>query len=102
MSVGSLSAAIGAEIREELAQQLEQGYEEALAAGAGETEAAARALAQMGDWELLAAEIADAELGAVEPVADRPAAGCPGGSLAARRIYFRRNEQHPSPFVQEQ
>jgi putative ABC transport system permease protein len=65
------------EIREELAQQLEQGYEEALAAGAGETEAAARALAQMGDWALLAAEIADAELGAVEPVVDRPAAGEP-------------------------
>jgi hypothetical protein len=63
------------EIREELAQQLEQVFEQALAAGASETEAAARALAQMGDWELLAAEIAGAELGAVEPVVGRPAAG---------------------------
>jgi hypothetical protein len=49
------------EIGEELALQLEQSYDDARAAGAGETEATARALAQMGDWRLLAAEITAAE-----------------------------------------
>jgi hypothetical protein len=71
------------EIREELAQQLEQSWENARAAGAGETEAAARALSQMGDWRLLADEIVAAELGAGEPPLDAPAeppADAPAGT----------------------
>src|SRR5713226_4269150 len=51
------------EIREELAQQLEQTYDEARTAGAEDAEAMGRALAQMGDWRQLAAEIVAADAG---------------------------------------
>jgi hypothetical protein len=83
------------EIHEELAQQLEQSYDEALIAGAGAADALSRALAQIGDWRLLAAEIAGAELGTGEPPG--PAApddlGAPddagggGGSIYIGTIY---------------
>jgi len=68
------------EIHEELAQQLEQSCDEARAAGAGEAEAVSRALAQMGDWRQLAAEIAGAELGAAEPPVDEPVDEAAGGT----------------------
>jgi predicted permease len=71
------------EIHEELALQLEEAYEEARAAGAGEAEAASRALAQLGDWRRLAAEIASAELGAAEPPLDEPAPAAPAPAPAS-------------------
>ncbi len=49
------------EIIEELAQHLEAVYEEALAAGAEEQEAYARALGQVADWRLLECEVSRAE-----------------------------------------
>src|SRR5258708_39591484 len=55
------------EIYEELAQQLEQTYDEARTAGAEDAEAMGCALAQMGDWRQLAAEIVAAELDAGLP-----------------------------------
>jgi hypothetical protein len=45
------------EIVEELAQQLEQAYNDALAAGSTPAQAAACASAQFVDWQALAAEI---------------------------------------------
>ncbi|HTQ84804.1 MAG TPA: ABC transporter permease [Candidatus Solibacter sp.] len=50
-----------AEIVEELAQQLEQAHSEALAKGASEAEASARAAGTIPDWAALAAEIRRAE-----------------------------------------
>ena len=49
------------EIVEELAQQLEQAYNDALAAGSTPAQAAASATAQFADWEALATEIRHAE-----------------------------------------
>jgi len=64
-----------AEIVEELAQQLEGAYTEAVAKGASEAEAAARAAAVISDWNALAAEIRRAERpmrpSLPEPVPDR-------------------------------
>src|ERR1700680_623714 len=62
-----LGGAREAEIREELAQQLEDAHSEALALGATEDEAVARAAAQIRDWEALARELREAE----QPVAER-------------------------------
>src|SRR5258708_7776671 len=93
------------EIYEELAQQLEQTYDEARTAGAEDAEAMGCALAQMGDWRQLAAEIVAAELDAGLPKDDgggasdsrqrtaagtpaagpRPAAAAPAAVPAGRR-----------------
>lgn len=62
------------EIREELAQELEQSYDDARSAGAGEAAAMACALAQIGDWRQLAAEIVGAELDAGMPPVDEAVA----------------------------
>ena len=45
------------EVIEELAQQLESGYEEAIASGADEAEAVRRSLAQFSDWEKLRRQV---------------------------------------------
>ena len=45
------------EVIDELAQQLESAYEEAIAAGVGESEAMRRSLAQFRDWEKLRSEL---------------------------------------------
>jgi hypothetical protein len=56
-----LDAAREQEIVEELAQQLEQEYSEALARGATRAEAEERAMAQFTDWDSLAKDIHRAE-----------------------------------------
>jgi putative ABC transport system permease protein len=66
-----LAGAREAEIREELAQQLEDAHGEALALGATEDEAVARAVAQIRDWEALARELREAEQPVAERVAER-------------------------------
>src|SRR4029077_14680722 len=66
-----LGGAREAEIREELAQQLEDAHTEALALGATEEEAAARAAAQIRDWHALARELREAEQPVAERVAER-------------------------------
>jgi len=45
------------EVIDELAQQLESAYEEAIAKGASESEAKHRSLAQFSDWEKLRSEV---------------------------------------------
>src|SRR5215831_15167772 len=50
-----------AEIVAELAQQLEQAYEDAVAGGASEAEALHRAANQLGDWSRLARGIEEPE-----------------------------------------
>ena len=45
------------EVNDELAQQLESAYEEAIANGASESEAKRRSLAQFSDWEKLRSEV---------------------------------------------
>jgi putative ABC transport system permease protein len=66
-----LGGAREAEIREELAQQLDDAHTEALALGATEEEAAARAAAQIRDWDVLARELREAEQPVAERVAER-------------------------------
>jgi len=66
-----LSGAREQEVIEELAQQLEETYAEALAGGATETEAAARAAAQFPDWSAVAREIELAEQSLVDQVITR-------------------------------
>jgi putative ABC transport system permease protein len=56
------------EIVEELAQQLEQAYNDALAAGSTPAQATARASAQFVDWQALAAEIRRAERRVAESI----------------------------------
>ena len=56
------------EIIEELAQQLESAYEEALAQGGNEQEAMRRSLAQFKDWEKLRCELFQSVEGARLPV----------------------------------
>jgi predicted permease len=58
--LGGVGGAREAEIVEELAQQVESAYEEALAAGSTEVEALERAERQLGDWSELAREIRSA------------------------------------------
>ena len=57
--VGSLPLKGGRqeEVIDELAQQLESAYEEAIAMGANESEATRRSLAQFSDWEKLRSEV---------------------------------------------
>jgi len=57
--VGSLPLKGGRqeEVIDELAQQLESAYEEAIANGANESEATRRSLAQFSDWEKLRSEV---------------------------------------------
>ncbi len=66
-----LSGAREAEICEELAQQLEDAYSEAVAAGASEETAAAHAASQIPDWQVLARELREAEQRPAERVAAR-------------------------------
>jgi len=56
------------EVIEELAQQLEAAYEEALAQGINEAEALRRSLAQFKDWEKLRGEVFQAVQGSGLPV----------------------------------
>ena len=56
------------EVIEELAQQLESAYEEALAQGVNEEEALRRSLAQFQDWEKLRSEVFQSVEGARLPV----------------------------------
>jgi len=56
------------EVIEELAQQLESAYEEALAQGINEQEAMQRSLAQFKDWEKLRSEVFQSVEGARLPV----------------------------------
>jgi tetratricopeptide (TPR) repeat protein len=56
------------EVIEELAQQLESAYEEALAQGSNEQEAMRRSLAQFEDWEKLRGELFQSVEGARLPV----------------------------------
>src|SRR5579862_1225837 len=77
----NLSGAREQEIVEELAQQLDEAYTEALARGASHVEAEAHAFAQIKDWNALAQEISRAET----PVAERIAAGVPDNWREAAR-----------------
>ncbi|HLW97506.1 MAG TPA: ABC transporter permease [Candidatus Acidoferrales bacterium] len=65
-----LSGAREHEIVEELAQQLDEAYSEALARGAGVAEAEGRALGQIPDWNALAREIRRAEQSAAAKLAE--------------------------------
>jgi putative ABC transport system permease protein len=79
------------EIIEELAQQLEESYNEALARGATESEAESHAMAQFADWDALAQEIRRAERPAAarfpEPmpraVSEQRLGQRPGGNMLA-------------------
>jgi hypothetical protein len=62
----------------ELALQLEEACSEALACGASELDAVARAKSQFGDWDALAREINAAERLA-EPAAESPRGGVLSG-----------------------
>lgn len=68
------------EVVEELAQQLESAYEEALAQGIHEQEAMRRSLAQFKDWEKLRSELFQSVEGARLPVWDQ------NGFFAPRRL----------------
>ena len=57
-----------AEIVAELAQEVEQAYADAIAAGATDASATARAESHLGDWKALAREIAAAERPAAPPI----------------------------------
>jgi predicted permease len=65
-----LSGAREQEIVEELAQQLEQSYDEAIARGKKDAEAEAHALEQIRDWKALAEEIRRAETPIVAAAAE--------------------------------
>jgi hypothetical protein len=67
------------EVIEELAQQLESAYEEALAQGINEQEAMQRSLAQFKDWEKLRSEVFQSVEGARLPVWEQ------NGAFAPRR-----------------
>jgi hypothetical protein len=67
------------EVIEELAQQLESAYEEALAQGINEQEAMQRSLAQFKDWEKLRCEVFQSVEGARLPVWEQ------NGAFAPRR-----------------
>ena len=82
------------EVVAELAQQLEQVYEAALADGASDAEARARAEAQVADWPALARAVADARAPLAPPVPLRArlalaAAGMSGDARQAARGLFR-------------
>lgn len=68
------------EVIEELAQQLESAYEEALAQGINEQEAMRRSLAQFKDWEKLRHEVFQSVEGAHLPVWEQ------SGFFAPRRL----------------
>lgn len=68
------------EVIEELAQQLESAYEEALAQGINEQEAMRRSLAQFKDWEKLRSELFHSVEGAHLPVWEQ------NGIFAPRRL----------------
>jgi predicted permease len=66
-----LTAAREAEIVEELAQQLDEAYREALGRGVGAAEARAAATRHVPDWSALARELAQAETRHVTPLEQR-------------------------------
>jgi hypothetical protein len=68
------------EVVEELAQQLESAYEEALAEGVSEPEALGRSLAQFEDWEKLRREVFESLEGTSLPVWEQK------GLFAPRRL----------------
>ena len=68
------------EVIEELAQQLESAYEEALAQGVNEQEALRRSLAQFKDWEKLRSEVFQSVEGTRLPVWEQ------NGFFAPRRL----------------
>jgi len=68
------------EVIEELAQQLESAYEEALAEGANEQEAVRRSLAQFEDWEKLRSQVFHSVEGTGLPVWEQ------NGFFAPRRV----------------
>jgi len=84
------------EIMEELAQQLEESYNEAMARGAAESEAELYAMAQFADWGSLAQEIRRAE---------RPAAARLPGSIpkavSEERLRKRRGGNMLADLVQD-
>lgn len=69
------------EVIEELAQQLESAYEEALANGANEPEALRRSLAQFSDWEKLRSEVFRSVEGTRLPVWEQRGIFSPSRSL---------------------
>src|SRR5579864_6387467 len=64
-----LSGAREQEIIEELAQQLDDAYSEAISRGISATDAEARTLVQIPDWNLLAQDIQRAEKPVVHEIA---------------------------------
>ncbi len=68
-----------AEILEELAQQLEDRYTEAVASGAGEDEAVALAVAEIPEWESFAREIQRLEKPAKQPLPEYGRSGLAAG-----------------------
>ena len=68
------------EVIEELAQQLESAYEEALAEGVNEQEAVRRSLAQFQDWEKLRSQVFHSVEGTRLPVWEQ------NGFFAPRRV----------------
>src|SRR4051812_23331377 len=78
-----------AEIAAELAVQLEQAYQDALAEGLPEPAAADRARAHVRDWDALAREIRDAERPAAPPLSPEPSGPWWAGLLHDIRYAFR-------------
>ena len=68
------------EVIDELAQQLESAYEEAIASGASEPEALRRSLAQFSDWEKLRTEVFHSVEGTQLPLWEQ------NGIFAPRRV----------------
>jgi putative ABC transport system permease protein len=90
-----LSGAREAEIVEEIAQQLEDAYSDALARGAGPADAGAQAAAQIPDWSALAAEIKLSE----QPMAETISASVPEKWRAALREENVRNQKGGNMFA---
>ncbi len=65
------------EVIDELAQQLESAYEEAIAAGADEPEATRRSLAQFTDWEKLRSDVFSSVEGTQLPIWEQRGAFAP-------------------------
>ena len=91
-----LSGAREQEIVEEIAQQIEDAYAEAISGGASAADAKSRALAQISDWNSLAREIRRAERPVSEKISEQRAGKLARSnarrksSQAPRRKYVRR------------
>ena len=81
-----LDGAREAEIVEELAEHLEEAYEESLALGRTEEEARADALAQFRDWRVLECEVSRAERSALDSLLERAGGGAEKGSGGANML----------------